>query len=153
MGAPRQGLAEECGVVGEVLLLVLWQIRFVIDRIHSANRFARTAIHALGWIDVKGTSAFVDAVDGTFLHTRLVCDVYTRAADYVGHDRSVSAAVSSRLRQEGPFPWGLKAFLGMPTSSGHDQRFLQLQAKVDSGLGSGPNRKRRPEMETGLMRT
>jgi hypothetical protein len=86
-----QSLTEERGVVGEVLVLIHWQIRFVVDRIHTANGFAPTAIHALLGVDVKRPSSFINAVDGALSDAGFVHHVCARCADHISHGRSVLA--------------------------------------------------------------
>ena len=56
----RQNLTEERGIVSEVFVLVLRKICLVVDRVHTANRLARPAIHALRRVDVKRTRPLVE---------------------------------------------------------------------------------------------
>jgi hypothetical protein len=90
MISTRQNFTEERGVVGEVLLLVVGQIGFVVDRPNLANQLAGTAIHALIGVDIHGPGALVDAIHWALLDTRLVDYVHTRSADHIGHGRKVS---------------------------------------------------------------
>ena len=48
----RERLAEESGVVGQVLQLVIGQIALPIDRLDATKRFARATVDALIRIDV-----------------------------------------------------------------------------------------------------
>jgi hypothetical protein len=84
-------------------VLIRWQIRFIVNRIHTANGFARTAIHALVGVDVKRPSPFIDAVDGALMNAGFVLSVCARCADHVGHGRSVLAADRWVLEQKAHF--------------------------------------------------
>jgi len=86
-------------------MLIRWQIRFVVNRIHSANGFARTAIHALVGVDVKRPSPFIDAVDGALLNAGFVHNVCARCADHISHGQSVLATYWRRLEQKVHFQW------------------------------------------------
>ena len=87
MGSSRPG-----STVGEELPVVLHEVGVVIghppvltDGLDRANRFARTAIDAFGWIDVELPLSFVDAVDRAFLDARPVHDIDARTGDHIRH--------------------------------------------------------------------
>src|SRR5581483_8413236 len=86
-GAPRRSeLSEEVRVDLCVLIPLLGDIVFVVDRLDRADRFAGTAVHTFVGVDVEHPSALVDTVDRTFLDARLVFEVDAGFGDRVRHD-------------------------------------------------------------------
>jgi hypothetical protein len=98
-------LRKNAAFVGEVPVLIRWQIRFVVDRIHTANGFAHTAIHALLGVDVKRPSSFTNAVNGALSNAGFVLHVGARRADHISHGRSVLATHWRTLEQKSHFQW------------------------------------------------
>src|ERR1700722_11341381 len=130
--AAGQGLGEEGGVVGEVLVLVYREIGFVIDRIHPAGRLAGTAIHAFVGVDVHGPSSLVDAIHRALLHTRLVHDIHTCPADHICHARKRIYFPMLKARAEGPFPQG-------PTALAIHREIPSVDVKGEDGWYGADN--------------
>src|ERR1700722_12261389 len=130
--AARQGLAEEGGVVGELLVLVYRQIGFVIDRIHPADRLAGTAIHTFVGVDVHGPSSLVDAIHRALLHTRLVDDIHTCSADHICHVRKRIYFAMLKAGAECPFPQG-------PTALSIHRETSSVDVKVGGGWYDADN--------------
>src|SRR5690606_38244705 len=66
--ASGQGFGEEGGVVVEIGLEFGGKVLLVVDRIHRAHRYTRSAVHTLVGVDVQRPAALVDAIDRAFLH-------------------------------------------------------------------------------------
>lgn len=94
----RTELVEEVHVIGVVVRPFLRDIVFIEDRLDGADRFAGTAVDAFVGMDVETAFTFLDAIDRTFVDTRLVLDIDARLRDHVGHA-------------------GLRSLLGSSTSS------------------------------------
>ena len=62
-----------------------WNVIFVINRFNRADRFSCAAIHALIWLDVQHSIAFINTIDWTLFDTRFIFNIDTRFRDYVGH--------------------------------------------------------------------
>src|SRR5689334_14427885 len=78
-------VVEELDVRLVVVGPLLGDVVLVVDRLHRADRLARTAVDALVGVDVQRPLALVDAVDGTFLDAGLVLEVHARLGDHVRH--------------------------------------------------------------------
>jgi len=97
-----QNLVKKGGVVLTVLLLIVRKIAFPINRVHAANQFARTAVHALIGVDVHHSGPLVDAVGGALLHARLVHHIHASATDHVSHRHQATQPLSAIAPAEGP---------------------------------------------------
>src|SRR5690606_18510121 len=62
--ARRADLGEELHVGRVVVLPLVGEVVFVVDRLDGADRLAGTAVDAFVGLDVEHPVAFVDAVDG-----------------------------------------------------------------------------------------
>src|SRR6185312_17410327 len=63
------------------------QVALVVDGVLRADRFARTAVDALGGVDPQLPFPDVDAVDRALAYARLVPDVDAGVGDDVRHRR------------------------------------------------------------------
>src|SRR6478736_78165 len=84
--AGRADVVEELDVGLVVVLPLVGQIVFVVDRLDGAHRLARPAVDAFVGVDVEAALALVDAVDGAFVDAGAVLDVDARERDDVRHD-------------------------------------------------------------------
>ncbi len=82
----RAEIVEELDVGLVEVFPLLGGVVFVEDRLDGTDRLTCTAVDALVGVDVEHPLALVNAVDGTFVDTRLVEQVDTRLGDDVGHD-------------------------------------------------------------------
>ena len=64
-----------------------WNIIFVIDCLHWADRLAGSTIDALIRLDVEHPVTFVDAIDWTFLNARLVLHIDTWLGNHISHEQ------------------------------------------------------------------
>jgi hypothetical protein len=87
-GSTRRSFALEYVAIDlHELLLRRRNIFFRENRGHRALGLARTAIDALVGVDEELLVAFINAIDGTDVDTRLVLDADARFSDHVGHAR------------------------------------------------------------------
>jgi hypothetical protein len=52
------------------------KIVLIVDGFNGAHRFTGTAIHALVRVDVEHAITFINAIDGAFINTSFVLEVY-----------------------------------------------------------------------------
>lgn len=84
---------EEIRVDFDVLLPLSRYRKFLEDSCNGASWFACTAVDALVWVNVQllllivsiFAGSWMNAVNGTNIHTRSVFGANTRLGDYVGH--------------------------------------------------------------------
>src|ERR1700743_1881007 len=69
LGVAAQRFGEEPRVVADEHQLVRWRRPVLVDGVLWADRFALAAVDALAGVDVELAIPFIDAVDGTFVHT------------------------------------------------------------------------------------
>jgi hypothetical protein len=81
----RTHAIEELDVGCGVLLPLLGNVVFVVDRFNRADRFAGAAINTLIGLDVEHAVALVDAVNWALFDAGLVLKVDARLRDDVGH--------------------------------------------------------------------
>jgi hypothetical protein len=76
---------EEVHVDLVVLLPLVRDVVFVVDRFDRADRLASAAVHALIGVDIQHALALVDAVNGAFLDACSVKHINAGLRDDVGH--------------------------------------------------------------------
>jgi hypothetical protein len=87
LGGAARGtqVVEEVDVGVVVVLPLLRGVVLVEDRLHRADRLARTAVDTLIRVDVEHPLTFVDAVDGALVDAGPVLDVHAGLRDDVRH--------------------------------------------------------------------